>query len=253
MICERIVPGGYVQQYRNLHLWMIIPMVVMQLGIFVDYWGDFADNDWVVHVHYWAASLWYLFLILQPYLATHGHIAYHRTNGMIGLFLAGGVGVVALGMMHRDMRLANLVEVEPGSIGPFEPWFFYGVAVIEIVMIVAFMFAVIQGVLHRKRLHDHAWWLLSTVFIIMLPALGRGLQAGWIAYYGFDSDIIVMQPLYVSLLLILAMALLAAKLLDRLRHPATALVVGVNLFCFLLEPLGRSPAIQGLLSTAIRG
>jgi hypothetical protein len=41
--------------YKQIHKWMIIPMVIMQLGIFMDYWGDFSENAWSVHTHYWAA------------------------------------------------------------------------------------------------------------------------------------------------------------------------------------------------------
>lgn len=70
---------------------MVIPMLVMQLGIFRDYWGDFSDNAWSVHIHYWTGTVWYIYLIIQPYFATHGQIARHRTNGIIGIFLAGGV------------------------------------------------------------------------------------------------------------------------------------------------------------------
>jgi hypothetical protein len=90
-------------KYKNLHKWMIIPMVIMQLGIFRDYWGDFMDNAWSVHIHYWTGSVWYLYLILQPYYATHGQMAKHRTNGIIGMFIAGGVCLTALSMMHRDI------------------------------------------------------------------------------------------------------------------------------------------------------
>ncbi|MEO7445298.1 MAG: hypothetical protein ABIT96_12265, partial [Ferruginibacter sp.] len=68
-------------KYKSLYKWMIIPMVFMQLGIFKDYWGDFTDNAWAVHIHYWTGTAWYLFLILQPYLATHGHLPKHRTYG----------------------------------------------------------------------------------------------------------------------------------------------------------------------------
>ena len=82
-------------KYRTLYLWMIIPMVLMQLGIARDYWGDFTENTWAVHVHYWCATLWYAFLVVQPWLATHGRMELHRTNGMIGLFLAGGVAIGA--------------------------------------------------------------------------------------------------------------------------------------------------------------
>ncbi len=31
-------------KYKTLHIWMLIPMVIMQLGILKDYWGDFSDN-----------------------------------------------------------------------------------------------------------------------------------------------------------------------------------------------------------------
>ena len=82
---------------------MIIPMVVMQLGIFRDYWGDFSDNAWSVHIHYWTGTIWYVFLIIQPYFVTHGQIARHRTNGIIGMFMAGGVCLTALSMMNRDI------------------------------------------------------------------------------------------------------------------------------------------------------
>lgn len=78
-------------KYKTLYLWMMVPMVLMQLGIFRDYWGDFTENAWSVHIHYWSGTVWYFFLILQPYDATHGRLHRRRTNGMIGFFLAGGV------------------------------------------------------------------------------------------------------------------------------------------------------------------
>jgi len=82
-------------KYKSLHLWMIIPMVFMQLGIAMDYWGDFTDNVWSVHTHYWTGTIWYIYLIIQPYLATRGKMESHRTNGIIGMFLADGVYFIA--------------------------------------------------------------------------------------------------------------------------------------------------------------
>jgi hypothetical protein len=82
---------------------MFIPMLFMQIGIYRDYWGDFLDNAWSVHIHYWTGTVWYIYLIIQPYFATHGQIARHRTNGIIGMFIAGAVCFTALSMMHRDI------------------------------------------------------------------------------------------------------------------------------------------------------
>jgi len=241
-------------KYKDLFKWMIIPMVIMQLGIFMDYWGDFSENAWSVHIHYWTGTVWYLYLIIQPYFVTHGQIERHRTNGIVGMFLAGGVCLTALSMMHRDIKSAEDSLADPARFGPFQPWFFYGIAAVEIVMIVAFGYAVIKSIIHRKDIENHSWWLISTVFIIMMPALGRGL--GFVSFV-IQSDrmpnVNIMPPLYISELVIIGMLLLGAWKFGTLKHPATLLALAVNLFNCLLEPLGRSESVQIILRALIKG
>lgn len=232
---------------------MLIPMVIMQAGIFYDYWWDLTDNAWAVHVHYWTATLWYLFLISQPYFATHGQLSTHRTYGIIGIFLAGGVAFTALGALHRDIVNADRSAQFPERFGPFEPWFFFGVAAVEFVMMSAFIVAVIQSIRHRKSLHDHAWWLVSTVFIIMMPSLGRGIGVLWLILFGADGAGAVTYPLYVTTAIILALLLWAARRYGRFNHPATWVAAGANLFNLLAEPLGRSEAVQVVLRMMIKG
>lgn len=233
---------------------MLVPMLVMQFGIAADYWGDLTENAWSVHIHYWTGSIWYLYLIIQPYFATHGQIVKHRTNGIIGMFLAGGVCLTALSMMHRDIAAADKALEMPERFGPFQTWFFFGVAAVEIVMITAFGFAVIMSIIHRKKFEDHAWWLISTVFIIMMPALGRGLQ---FVYIGMNfsqwPNIDIMLPLYVSQFLILLMLFAGAWKFNKLNHPATYLAAGVNIFVLLLEPIGRSESVQLFIRAVIKG
>ena len=241
-------------QYKSLYKWMFVPMLFMQLGIYKDYWGDFSDNAWSVHIHYWTGTVWYIYLILQPYFATHGKLNLHRTNGMIGMFLAGGVCLTALSMMHRDIVTTENILKTPEKFGPFKPWFFFGVAVVEIVMMTAFAYAVIMSIIHRKKLEQHAWWLITTVFIIMMPALARGIQN---VYIGINikhwPNVNIMAPIYFTQLLIIAMLLLAAWKYKKLTHRATYLAVAVNLFIFLLEPLGKSETIQWFLKSMIKG
>jgi len=239
-------------RYRDLYLWMLVPMGIMQAGIFRDYWGDLTDNAWSVHVHYWTASLWYAFLVVQPYYATRGQLERHRTNGFIGIFLAGGVAITALGMMHRDIANAERSAQLPGAFGPFEPWFFYGIAAVEIVMMSAFIFAVIQAIRRRRALEDHAWWLVSTVFIIMMPSLGRGVQVLWFLAFGVGVTGMNMS-LYATTAVIIAMTVWAAARYGRIRHPATYLAMGVNLFNLLYEPLGKWEWLQGVLRMVIKG
>lgn len=241
-------------KYKSLHLWMLIPMVFMQFGIFRDYWGDFRENAWSVHVHYWTGTVWYLYLIIQPYYAMHGQLSKHRTNGIIGMFLAGAVCITALSMMYRDIANAEASATMQERFGPFEPWFFMGVAAVEIPMMLAFGFAVIQSIIHRKNLENHAWWLISTVFMIMMPALGRGIQNVHVGMQGAQwPNVEIMPSLYFANGLIIALLLAGAWKYGKLKHPATWLAVAVNILNLFLEPLGRSEAVQHFLKTVIKG
>jgi hypothetical protein len=242
------------QRYKSLYLWMIVPMLFMQFGIFRDYWGDFSENAWSVHVHYWTGTIWYLYLIIQPYYATHGQMSKHRTNGIIGMFIAGAVCLTAFSMMHRDIVSAERSLAMREQFGPFEPWFFYGVAAVEIIMMAAFGYAVIKSIIHRKQIENHAWWLISTVFIIMMPALGRGVQNVHIAMSNQQwPNIDIMSSLYISEALIIGMLLLGAWKYGKLKHPATWLAVAVNIINLFLEPIGRSEAVQQFLKMMIKG
>ena len=232
---------------------MLLPMAVMQFGIFRDYWGDFSENAWSVHIHYWTGTVWYIYLIIQPYFATHGLMARHRTNGIIGMFIAGAVCLTALSMMNRDIVTTQKALEAPEQFGPFQPWFFFGVAAVEIVMMTAFGFAVIKSIIHRKEMENHAWWLIATVFIIMMPALGRGIQNVYVDMHAKDfPNINIMQPIYLTQVIIMAMLLVGAWKYSKLKHPATYLALGVNLFIFLLEPLGRSESVQIFLKAIIK-
>lgn len=242
------------EKYKHLYLWMIIPMILMQLGIFKDYWGDFSDNAWAVHVHYWTGTIWYIYLIIQPYYATHGQLTRHRTNGIIGMFLAGAVCLTALSIMNRDIVSAELSAIERENFGPFEPWFFFGIIIVEIVMITAFGYAVIKSIIHRKQLENHSWWLISTVFIIMMPALARGIGNIQIAMQLEQwPDIEIMYGIYIAEGVILTVLLLGAWKYGKLKHPATWLAVAVNVFNLFVEPIGRSEAVQSFLKAFIKG
>lgn len=179
-------------------------------------------------------------------------MARHRTLGIIGMFLAGAVCLTALSMMGRDIVTTQRAQEFPDRFGPLQPWFFFGVIVVEIVMMTAFGFAVIKSIIHRKQVENHAWWLVSTVFIIMMPALARGLQG---VYIGMNikewPNVDIMLPVYLSQFLIIGMILLGAWKYNKIKHPATFLALGVNLFIFLLEPIGRAEVVQVFLKHVI--
>ncbi|MEL6829163.1 MAG: hypothetical protein AAFO63_03395 [Pseudomonadota bacterium] len=241
------------EDYKKLWLWMIVPLVATQLTIAMDYWGDFTRNTWAVHIHYWNATLWYVFLISQPRLFASGKIASHRTWGMAGLLLAGGMIFLGIGQLNRDIVYANFARDNPGGMGPFEPWFFFQVMLIEIILISAFAIAIGMAIVKRKSLKEHSWWMASTAFLIMMPALGRGIQNLWIGIYGFvpEAKRVLTEPIYLTQFIIISMTLLFAWRFRQLRHPATMLAVGANATLFILEPVARSVAVQEFFRSLI--
>lgn len=88
----------------------------------------------------------------------------------------------------------------------------------------------------------------------MMPALGRGVQN---VYIGMNiasfPNVDIMLPLFISQGIILAMILAGALKYNKLTHPATFLAIAINVFCFFLEPLGRSESAEHFLRMVIKG
>lgn len=57
-------------KYKNAHLWLLIPFVIVLLGFLPSYWLKFAEAPWRQHLHGITATLWFVLLIVQPYLVT---------------------------------------------------------------------------------------------------------------------------------------------------------------------------------------
>ena len=120
-------------------------------------------------------------------------------------------------------------------------------------MMLAFIYAIIQSIRLRKSLEDHAWWLVSTVFLIMMPALGRGVQNISIMMQEDKwPDVDIYSSIYLCQGIIIALLLLTAFKFGKLKHPATFLALGVNLFVLvLIKPLGESGIMQSIIDALI--
>ena len=126
------------EQYKNVHKWLIIPLVIALIGFFPSYFSKFTSAKFGHHLHGLSATLWYVFVIYQPYLIAKKSFAKHRKYGLIGIFLAGMVVASGLAMIPGNISGAMAQEAsgEISAIAP--PFFLYGVSLFDFVAIIGF-------------------------------------------------------------------------------------------------------------------
>lgn len=208
-------------EYRNLHLWFLIPFAIGILGFMRTYWFQFAEVPWRQHVHGLSATLWMLALVLQPFLITRLKAQAHRVYGMIALFLAGGVVFSALAAIPH-----NLLAVDrPDS-------YRYGLSLIDLILLAGFSAAVIMAVVQAKSMHDHARWIISTVFWAILPGLSR--IVGFFLVVGLNMPFSLPQGLAVTGI-VSCLVLFYLMYRDRRAHPAYVAAIFGSLSFLLSE------------------
>ena len=236
------------ERYSKLHLWMIGVLLLVQISIFKFYFSSFTTETWEIHIHFWLVTFWYIFLIIQPYLATRGKLDKHRTLGIIGFLIAGGA--IFTGFSLLDIPLKLVQNWTPDRPGP-PPFFYYGTLVVEFVLMVAFSYAIVQGIRHRKNLAEHSWWLIASAFYMMMPAVGRGLIFFWRSILPPEK----LKPMLVVLsaeLIYIPLFLLFAFKFGKFKHQATLIGLLLVLVRLLRVPIGSSEAVQTFLKAVIQ-
>lgn len=221
--------------YQNAHKWLIIPFVFTILGFMRSYYLDFTNATWHQHMHGLSATLWYIMIIVQPYLITRGHVKAHRFYGMLALILAGGVIFSGLTIIPRNLVAAASIGENP----VVSPTFFYGVSFIDLITIFGFAFSVIMAIRNVRNLTDHVLWMISTVFWALTPALSRFAFIPLFAIYGspFPFDFIRVIAITVPFILV---PIIIIGYRFKQWHPALILVFIANVFGFLVRPIGDS-------------
>lgn len=154
------------RSYKYLHLWLIIPFVITILGFYNSYWSRFFNTPLNWHLHGLSATIWYLVLIIQPYLYTKGKLKQHRTFGMIGFLVAGFVAASALSVISGHIK-----NLDPEFDIIYE--YRYSLSLTDFIYIAGFLFAITMSIIHRKNIIKHSLWLISTVFWVFSPATDR--------------------------------------------------------------------------------
>lgn len=236
-------PEG-IRSFRHAHRWLLIPLFITLLGFTPSYFLELGEASWQQHLHGISATLWFVLLIAQPRLATHGRLAQHRVLGPIGLVLAGMVFASALGVIPANIENARNPELPPF----FPPAFFYGISFVDLVIAIGFAVSVVMAMLNVRRPRDHAWWMISTALWALSPGLVRLIAFSMMFTVGVEGRTLIDFVIIATFPIVATIAAVMIRI--RRAHPALLLALFGNLLAFLVAWLGESETWRAI-ATAV--
>lgn len=150
--------------YRRITIFLTIVFLIVIVGFTPSYFKPFFENESIFHFHALPAVLWMMVLIVQPTLFNIGKIKVHRIVGLISLIIALLVFIGSL--MIIDHMLMVTFNEEGLNID-------YQFAFSSIILSIGFLVFVALAYYHRKNIHLHSRYMISTAFFALVPGLIR--------------------------------------------------------------------------------
>jgi hypothetical protein len=153
--------------YSKAPWYFAFGLLVIVIGFYQSYFTQLKQTDIGHHLHGIAALLWMLMLIVQPLTVGGGRIKWHRVIGKFSFVL---VPVVILSGLHivQMMILAKDHYPPPTTV-------VYQLAFIDLFSLAQFAWFYVMAIRMRKKIQLHARYMAATVFLFIIPGLGRAL------------------------------------------------------------------------------
>ena len=180
-------------KFDKVHIWLLLALIIVLVGFWPSYFAKPFQVSFRHHVHGISASIWFILLIIQPYLYSNKNIQLHRKLGKFSLIVAGAVIASGLLMIpHLFSSSFTLVEVRK-------------IIFFDTLNISGFAVSVLMGVVNYKDVQIHGRWMLTTAFWALKPALARLLGHTFIAngidlYFDDPSLILIFFTLLLLLI-----------------------------------------------------
>lgn len=205
---------------NKIHIWLSIILVIVLAGFWPSYLAKPMQVPFRLHVHGITATLWFILLIIQPYLYSKKNVQLHRKLGKFSLILAGGVITSAVLMIPH---LYN---------GPFPAEVMRKIILFDVTNTTGFAISVCMAVVNSKNVQVHARWMITTAFWPLPPALARLL------YHVFEAngiDLYFNDPAMVIISLILLLLVIRDYVKEKKIYVSYVFVL---ITCLLLLILG---------------
>jgi len=233
--------------YPNFHLWMLFPFAISILGFSYSYYLHLATATFHQHIHGLSATLWYVLVLVQPYLITRNmDVRRHRALGAIATLLAGMVAGSALAIIPRNID--DVATLDPQ--GFFNPTFAYFACIVDAILVGGFLFSVVMAVLRMKQrdLAGHVQWIMASVFFVLSPGLARLLGiAAIVANHGDLTGISLIKIAVPAMLAMVLIIIVYYRKFGSFRHPSFWLLMAAHATYLFVVPIGDNETVRSIL------
>lgn len=155
-------PASARPSYAYAHWYMLAAFAVVFLGFWPTFYQPMTSGTPLRNVHGVTSTLWYMALVVQPWLVTNGYVRWHRRVAVAVMTLLPIVVVTAL-MNTRQML------TESRFAPPARPL----IAYLDVTLVVLFIALFLLGLRNRRTPPAHKRYMVSTALVGFPPAITR--------------------------------------------------------------------------------
>lgn len=148
--------------YAHAHWYMLAAFAVVFLGFWPTFYQPMTSGTTLRNVHGVTSTLWYLALVVQPWLVTNGYVRWHRRVAVGVIALLPIVCVTAL--MNTRMMLTR--SALPPVARPL-------IAYLDVTLVILFVVLFLLGLRNRRTPAAHKRYMVSTSLVGFPPAITR--------------------------------------------------------------------------------
>jgi hypothetical protein len=148
--------------YAHAQWYMLAAFGVVVLGFWPTFYQPLSGGTTLRTAHGVTSTLWYIALIVQPWLVNHGYVRWHRRVAVAVIALLPALCVSAL-MTTRVMLAGSAL---PPAIRPL-------IAYLDVTIVALFVTLFLLGLHNRRTPAAHKRYMVSTALPGFLPAVTR--------------------------------------------------------------------------------
>ena len=156
--------------YRYAWIWLTVLMAITVYAFWPSYLSNLSGASFEFHAHGIPSTLWLILLTVQSWSIHAGRRDLHRRVGvaMVALFpafLAGGM-LISVGMAKRFVEGSIFYEMYAARTAP-----------VDAVAVIGIAWLTYQGLRNRHKVHQHARYMLASIFFLLGAIFNRVLTA----------------------------------------------------------------------------